>query len=80
MSEFDRIIGYETIKDELRQICDMIHHPEVYGKLGAFTVRRDSSDGEFINSIAAAFRAAEEAAPEAATTISTRHTTRYGRT
>ena len=94
MSEFDRIIGYETIKDELRQICDMIHHPEVYGKLGAsmprglllygdpglgktlmarafieesglraFTVRRDSSDGEFINSIAAAFRAAEEAAP-----------------
>jgi len=111
LSEFDRIIGYETIKDELRQICDMIHHPEVYGKLGAsmphglllygdpglgktlmakafieesglraFTVRRDSSDGEFINSIAAAFRAAEEAAPEAATTISTRRTTRYGRT
>ena len=24
MSEFDKIIGYETIKNELQQVCDMI--------------------------------------------------------
>ena len=35
MSAFDRIIGYETIKTELMQICDMIHHSETYEKLGA---------------------------------------------
>ena len=35
MSAFDRIIGYETIKTELRQICDMIHNSEVYENLGA---------------------------------------------
>ncbi len=35
MSAFDRIIGYETIKTELIQICDMIHHSETYEKLGA---------------------------------------------
>ena len=33
MSAFDRIIGYETIKTELRQICDMIHNSEVYENL-----------------------------------------------
>lgn len=35
MSAFDRIIGYETIKTELIQICDMIHNGEEYEKLGA---------------------------------------------
>ena len=35
MSAFDRIIGYETIKAELMQICDMIHNTEIYEKLGA---------------------------------------------
>lgn len=25
MSAFDKVIGYETIKNELLQICDMIH-------------------------------------------------------
>ena len=35
MSAFDRIIGYETIKTELMQICDMIHNSEAYEKLGA---------------------------------------------
>lgn len=35
MSAFDRIIGYETIKTELIQICDMIHNSEIYEKLGA---------------------------------------------
>ncbi len=35
MSAFDRIIGYETIKTELIQICDMIHNSDIYEKLGA---------------------------------------------
>ena len=32
---FDKVIGYETIKNELLQICDMIHNKETYEKLGA---------------------------------------------
>ena len=35
MSEFNKIIGYESIKQELRQICDMFHNKEIYEKLGA---------------------------------------------
>ena len=35
MSAFDRVIGYETIKNELLQICDMIHNREHYEALGA---------------------------------------------
>lgn len=35
MNAFDKVIGYETIKNELLQICDMIHNKEVYEKLGA---------------------------------------------
>ena len=35
MSSFDKIIGYETIKNELMQICDMINNKSVYEKLGA---------------------------------------------
>ncbi len=35
MSEFDKVIGYETIKNELLQVCDMIHNREVYENLGA---------------------------------------------
>ena len=35
MSAFERVIGYETIKNELLQICDMIHNREIYGELGA---------------------------------------------
>lgn len=35
MSEFDRIIGYEKVKNELMQICDMLKNPELYAKLGA---------------------------------------------
>lgn len=35
MSKFDKIIGYESIKKELFQICDMIHNKEIYDKLGA---------------------------------------------
>ena len=35
MSAFDKVVGYESIKNELKQICDMIHNSEVYEKLGA---------------------------------------------
>ena len=35
MSAFDTVIGYETIKNELLQICDMIHNREIYEELGA---------------------------------------------
>lgn len=35
MSKFDNIIGYETIKKELMQICDMIKNKEIYENLGA---------------------------------------------
>ena len=35
MSEFDRIIGYESVKNELKKICDMLRNPELYESLGA---------------------------------------------
>ncbi len=35
MNAFDRVIGYESIKRELLQICDMIHNYSAYEKLGA---------------------------------------------
>ena len=35
MSAFEKLIGYEHIKTELMQICDMIHHRDIYKKLGA---------------------------------------------
>ena len=35
MNAFDKVIGYETIKHELIQICDMIHNRDVYEELGA---------------------------------------------
>ena len=35
MNAFDKVIGYETIKQELFQICDMIHNPDIYEELGA---------------------------------------------
>lgn len=35
MSAFDKVIGYASIKQELLQICDMIHNKEVYMNLGA---------------------------------------------
>ena len=35
MSKFDNIIGYETIKKELMQICDMLKNKEIYENLGA---------------------------------------------
>lgn len=35
MSSFDKVIGYDTIKNELIQICDMINNKDKYTKLGA---------------------------------------------
>lgn len=35
MSTFDKVIGYETTKQELLQICDMIRNKGIYQKLGA---------------------------------------------
>ena len=35
MSAFDKVIGYDSIKTELLQICDMIHNKELYERLGA---------------------------------------------
>ncbi len=35
MSAFDKVIGYESIKHELLQICDMIHNRDIYESLGA---------------------------------------------
>lgn len=35
MSALDKVIGYEAIKNELLQICDMIHNREIYEELGA---------------------------------------------
>jgi cell division protease FtsH len=35
MSEFDKIIGYDSIKEELGQLCDMIQNMEIYEKIGA---------------------------------------------
>lgn len=35
MGAFDKVIGYEHIKGELLQVCDMIRNKEVYEKLGA---------------------------------------------
>lgn len=35
MSAFDKVIGYETVKQEFVQICDMIHNRDIYVSLGA---------------------------------------------
>ena len=37
MKEFDNIIGYAAVKQDLEQICDVLRHPEAYAKLGAAT-------------------------------------------
>ena len=34
MKEFDRIIGYEAVKKELKRICDILVNPEKYKKFG----------------------------------------------
>lgn len=35
MSAFEKVIGYESIKNELMQICDMVHNKKRYEALGA---------------------------------------------
>lgn len=35
MSTFEKVIGYDSIKNELMQICDMVHNKERYEALGA---------------------------------------------
>ena len=35
MNNFEKIIGYDLIKTELLQVCDMIKNREVYAELGA---------------------------------------------
>lgn len=35
MNAFDKVLGYDTIKNELIQICDMLHNLEIYQNLGA---------------------------------------------
>lgn len=35
MGAFDKVIGYQSIKEELLQICDMIQNPDIYRPLGA---------------------------------------------
>ena len=35
MSQFDKVIGYDSIKQELLEICDIIKNRDVYKKLGA---------------------------------------------
>lgn len=39
MNTFDKVIGYREIKNELLQICDMIHNREAYEQLGAVLPR-----------------------------------------
>ena len=34
MSEFDKVIGYDDIKAELKRFCDVLKNPEKYKKLG----------------------------------------------
>ena len=33
MNAFEKVIGYETVKNELMQICDMVHNKERYEAL-----------------------------------------------
>lgn len=46
MGAFDKVIGYEYIKDELLQVCDMIRNREVYEKLGAILPRGILLEGD----------------------------------
>lgn len=39
MSEFDKVIGYEDIKMELKRFCDVIRNPEKYKKMGVQSPR-----------------------------------------
>lgn len=91
---FECVIGYEKIKEELRQLCDMVQNREIYERLGAktprgillhgvpgvgksmlatafmrasgmtsYTLRRNRSDGDFVNEIRKTFEQAAEHEP-----------------
>ena len=34
MKEFDKVIGYESVKKELKRVCDILANPEKYDKFG----------------------------------------------
>ena len=94
MSAFDKIIGYELIKEELRQLADCLKNTNKYRMRGvsiprglllegdpgvgktsmtmcliaesgrkAFTCRKDTHDGDFVEHIREIFEQAEENAP-----------------
>ncbi len=46
MSAFDKVIGYEEVKKELMQLCDMMRNWEVYERLGAKHSRGLLLEGE----------------------------------
>ena len=46
VSKFDCVIGYQAIKRELLEICDMMKNPDVYRKLGAAMPRGIMLHGE----------------------------------
>lgn len=46
MSAFDKVIGYEEVKKELMQLCDMMRNWEVYERLGAKYSRGLLLEGE----------------------------------
>jgi len=91
MSAFDRIVGYEAIKEEFHQLIDMMDNPTPYDNLGAklphgillsgapglgkssiceafiqesgffsITLRKNSSNGSFVNEISKAFEDAKD--------------------
>ena len=37
MNPFDKIIGYEAVKQELIRIADVLAHPDAYAALGVST-------------------------------------------
>ena len=41
MSDFEKIIGYTSIKSELQRICDIIKHPEKVSALDKLRNKRD---------------------------------------
>ena len=94
MRELDKVIGYDSIKQELYKIIDIFQNPEKYKALGvsapngimldgdpgigktlmaksiikesgrkAFVIRKDRSDGKFVDYIRQVFEQAEKEAP-----------------
>ena len=94
MTAFDRVIGYESVKEELIRYCDSFKNPERYRKLGVkaprgvllwgepgigkslmaecfaeecgcktYIIRKQYSDGKFLDYITDTFREACENAP-----------------